>query len=201
MKFLNFIKTLKANVFSGLQKRQQLNTHPGKTLVKSARVNINISQTKQNAKTMALYEFGVGGNEIKVDASEAVNEIQPNKTLVVSQLTNDDPLQPEKVEGLKTVDEVFKHFKPSIEVAMEDAEGQTVHEELKFANLGDFTPKNITGQSSFLNALNLQHREYTEIAKQLRTNKVLQSMLANADSKEALIAALKEFAQQLESAK
>ena len=201
MKFFSFIKTLKAKLFSGLQKKKKVNKQSGNPAGKRSRVSINISQTKQNSKFMAMYEFGVGGNEVKVDASEAINEIQPNKSLVISQLTNEDPMQPETVEGLKTVDDVFKHFKPAIEVAMEDASGQTVHEELRFGNLGDFTPKNLTGQSAFLNSLNLQHREYTEIAKQLKTNKVLQSMLANADSKQALIAALKEFAQQLESTK
>ncbi len=73
---------------------------------------------------MAMYNYEVGGNEVKVDANEAINEIQANKTLLVSQLTHDEPIQPEIVPGLKTVEDVFRHFKPNIEIEMATAEGK-----------------------------------------------------------------------------
>ena len=59
---------------------------------------------------MAVYNYGVGGNEVKVDANEAIQNIQENRTLLVSQLTSDEPFIPEVVKGLKTVEDVFRHF-------------------------------------------------------------------------------------------
>lgn len=40
---------------------------------------------------MALYEYGVGGNEVKIDANEAIAEIPSNRTLLVQKLTEEAP--------------------------------------------------------------------------------------------------------------
>ncbi len=48
---------------------------------------------------------------------EGFVEISPNKTLFIQKLTNDDPVTPEIVEGLQTVEQVFNHFKPNCDVA------------------------------------------------------------------------------------
>ncbi len=37
-----------------------------------------------------MFNYGVGGNEVKVDANEAIQEIQENKSLIVSQLTTEE---------------------------------------------------------------------------------------------------------------
>jgi hypothetical protein len=166
---------------------------------------INKEQIKYNhqinIKPMAIFNYGVGGNEVKVDANEAINDIQHNKTLLVSQLTHEDPVQPENVKGLKTVEEVFKHFKPAVDVEMETADGQTVKENIKFNHLGDFTPKSLTKQSGFLNNLNIQQEQYGKIMKQLKVNKVLQSILANGETKNDMTEALKQMVQELENSK
>lgn len=148
---------------------------------------------------MAMYNYEVGGNEVKVDANEAINEIQANKTLLISQLTNEEPIQPEIVPGLKTVEDVFRHFKPNIEIEMASAQGETIRENLRFGKLDDFTPKGITRQSAFLNTLRIQQEQYTKIMKQLKSNKVLQSMLANPETKDAIINALKQVTSELEA--
>lgn len=150
---------------------------------------------------MSIYNYGIGGNEVKVDANEAIQEIQHNKTLLISQLTADDPTQPEAIYGLKTPEDVFKYFRPNIDVEMETADGQTVKENVRFQNLGDFTPKNLTQQSPFLSNLNIQQEQYAKIMKQLKSNKVLRSMLENAETKDAVLQALKNLAQELEVSK
>ncbi|HZH73492.1 MAG TPA: hypothetical protein VFD91_13425, partial [Mariniphaga sp.] len=111
------------------------------------KTEVNINNSSQNRKTMTMFNYGVGGNEVKVDANEAIQEIQENKTLLVSKLTTDDPVSPEITKGLKTVEDVFQHFKPSVAVDHETAEGETVSEEFAFNNLGDFTPKNLVQNS------------------------------------------------------
>lgn len=147
---------------------------------------------------MAMYNYGVGGNEIKVDANEAIQEIQENRSLIVSQLTSDETMVPEIVRGLKTVEDVFRHFEPAVSVQHETDEGTIVDEEFRFQTLGDFTPKNLTQNSAYLQQLSIEQEQYNKILRQLKNNKILRSMLENAQTKAAFIEVLKEVATELE---
>lgn len=178
-------------------KKQQNNVRHQTT----SETQIPIPKINLKTNTMSIYNYGIGGNEVKVDANEAIQEIQHNKTLLISQLTADDPTQPEAIYGLKTPEDVFKYFRPNIDVEMETTDGQTVKENVRFQNLGDFTPKNLTQQSPFLSNLNIQQEQYAKIMKQLKSNKVLRSMLENAETKDAVLQALKNLAQELEVSK
>lgn len=186
------------SVFTSKDKKQDRKKNKA-----SKQRNVQILNHTINLKTntMSMYNYGIGGNEVKVDANEAIQEIQPNKTMLVSHLTADVPAQPEAIYGLKTPEEVFKYFRPNIDVEMETADGQTTKENIKFQNLGDFTPKNITQQSPFLNNLSIQQEQYAKIMKQLKTNKVLRSMLENEETKDAVLETLKTLIQELESTK
>lgn len=48
---------------------------------------------------MDLGNYGIGGNEVKIDASEGIAEIPQNRTLLVEQLTKDEPVAPEVITG------------------------------------------------------------------------------------------------------
>lgn len=148
---------------------------------------------------MALLEYGIGGNEVRTDASEAIANIPENRSLIVEQLTADEPISPEAVKGLTTIEEVFKHFSPNIDVEFENELGEPVKENFKFNSVADFSCKNMTANSPFLNDLNMKKDFYEGLIKQLRSNKVLQRVLENADSKEAFIAALQELKTELET--
>ena len=50
---------------------------------------------------MAIYNYGIGGNEVKVDANESIAEIPSNRTLIVQKLTDEAPAAPESVYGLE----------------------------------------------------------------------------------------------------
>jgi|ERR1700754_326150 len=145
-----------------------------------------------------MFNYEIGGNEKKVDTSEAFGDIAPNKTLFIQKLTDNDPLRPEKVEGLKNVEEVFHHYKPKVNVALEKADGSNVNETLHFTNLSDFAAKNLVQQSSYLHKLNIQREMYQNIIKQLKTNKTLKSTLDNAETKQAFIDALKGIVKELD---
>lgn len=147
---------------------------------------------------MAMYNYGVGGNEVKVDANEAIQEIQENRSLIVSQLTSEETMIPEIVRGLKTVEDVFKHFQPAVSVQHETEDGTIVDEEFRFQNLGDFTPKNLTQNSNYLQQLSIEQEQYNKILRQLKNNKILRSMLENQQTKSAFIEVLKEVAKELE---
>lgn len=160
-----------------------------------------LNNQSQKREPMSMYNYGVGGNEKKVDANEAIQEIQENKTLLVSKLTNEEPLTPEIVKNLKTVEDVFEHYRPSISIDHETAEGETVKEEFNFKNLGDFSPKKLVENSDFLKTLSVEEEQYNNIIRQLRNNKVLNNMLTDEKSKGAFIQLLKEVAQELETNK
>ncbi len=146
-----------------------------------------------------LFEYGIGGNEVKPDASEAINAIPENRTLLCQKLTDDESLFPETVDGLSTVEAVFRHFKPNVDVSFEDHEGSSVQENLAFGNVGDFTVKKLTERSPFLVDLNMQQEQYSKITKQLKTNKVLRSMLENGETREAFVSVLQALIAELET--
>ena len=50
---------------------------------------------------------------------EGFVEISPNKTLFIQKLTNEDPIRPEIVENLGTVEAVFEHFQPNVDVELD----------------------------------------------------------------------------------
>lgn len=145
-----------------------------------------------------MFNYEIGGNEKKIDASEAFGDISPNKTLFVQKLTDNEPLRPEKVEGLKTVEEVFDHYKPNVSVALENKTGGIVTEKLDFHNLGDFSVKSLIQQSDYLRKLSIEREMYLNIMKQLKTNKALKATLDNEETKAAFIDALKNFVEELE---
>lgn len=149
---------------------------------------------------MAIFEYGIGGNEVKVDASESIAAIPENRTLLVEQLTADEPVNPEVVEGLTAIEQVFAHYKPQIDIEMENAEGQPVSENFRFASVGDFSVKNMTTQSKFLNGLSSEKDFYENMKKQLRSNKVLQRALENPETRQAFIASLEGVLAELQEA-
>ncbi|MBB1139382.1 hypothetical protein [Myroides sp. WP-1] len=164
------------------------------TFSKNKTVNSNLNKKKK----MTMFNYGVGGNEVKVDANEAIQEIQGNKSLLVAKLTTEDTVSPEIVTGLKTVEEVFNYYAPTMEVEHETPEGLTVKEEFRFKNLGDFTPKKMVENSPFLKGLKVDEEQYNKIVKQLRVNKVLRKMLEDDAAKSEFAETLRIIAKELE---
>ncbi|WP_374460078.1 hypothetical protein [Chryseobacterium taeanense] len=148
-----------------------------------------------------LSNKGIGGNEVPLDANEAIVEIPQNRTLFAQKLTADDPVRPELVEGLNTVEKVFEHYKPEVKADFEDANGTVKMETLKFKNLGDFGTKGITAQSSFLSGLETEKDQYQKIVKQLRTNKILKAALADPDARKTLYDIINVLIKELEENK
>jgi hypothetical protein len=148
-----------------------------------------------------MQSYGIGGQEVKGDASEAITEIPQNRTLFVEKLTSEAPIKPQIVGGLKNIDEVFEHFKPTLDVEYEDNEGVSREEKLKFNGLADFGTKGITNQSAFLQDLQVQKEQYQKIIKQLKSNKLLKKALDSSDTKEALLNSMYALIKELDEAK
>lgn len=141
--------------------------------------------------------YGIGGTEVKLDANEAIVEISHNRTLFAEKLTQQTPVKPEIVQGLTSVEDVFEHYKPTVNMLYHDADGRTIPENLEFHNLGDFGVKGITSQSKFLNDLSTEKEQYLRIMKHLKTNKILKAALADPAAREALLGSIRELLADL----
>jgi hypothetical protein len=146
----------------------------------------------------AMYSYGIGGQERKLDnASEAISDIPLNRTLLVQKLTTNTPLRPQVVEGLKTPEAVFAHFKPEVAVDFTDADGAIVPEKLQFASLGDFGKKGIIEQSDFLKSLAAETDDLNKLLRQLKSNKILKAALENPETKAAFLQAIQAMMDEL----
>jgi hypothetical protein len=142
--------------------------------------------------------YGIGGNEVKIDADESILEIPQNKTLIAQKLTTKTPTRPEIVTGLKNMDEVFEHFDPKIDVSFEDDKGQNVKEELVFRNLGNFSINGMIEQSPFLGDLKTKNEQYKKMIKQLKTNKILKLALQDPEAKNNIVNTLQSLIKEIE---
>ncbi|MFD3000329.1 hypothetical protein ACFS7Z_08155 [Pontibacter toksunensis] len=150
---------------------------------------------------MAVEKYSIGGTVLETEAFEAFADIPQNRVLLAEKFTADTPIKPEIVGGLTTIEQVFEHFKPQVEVEFETEEGTMRKETMRFKNLGDFGIKGITPQSRLLNELTLKREQYQKIIRQLKTNKLLKQALADKAYKENLIASLNALVQELEAAR
>lgn len=147
-----------------------------------------------------MFNYEIGGNEIKPMASEGIADIPFNRTLLALQLTDKEPVTPELVTGLKTVEDVFNRYQPNVDVEFEDENGTPVQENLKFGSIADFRAKALSMQSPYLRSLDGQYSEYTQISRRLKGHRILQTALDNPDAKAALVAALKSLVSELDAA-
>lgn len=150
---------------------------------------------------MAEFEYGIGGTERPVDASEAFADLPQNKTLMIQKLTADGAVKPQIAKGLTNVEAVFEHYKPNVDMEFQGEDGGTVKENLGFGNLGDFGAKGLTKKSTFLQGLNLKQNEMNKIVKQLRSNKRFVTAMQDPAAKAAFVEVLKELAAELDAAK
>jgi hypothetical protein len=144
--------------------------------------------------------YGIGGTEVKGDASEAISEIQQNRTLMIEKLTAEAPVKPQIVQGVTKIDEVFESFKPHVDLEFQDNEGVSRKETLKFGNLADFGVKGITAQSEFLQNLTMEKEQLQKVIKQLKSNKMMRKTIENKETKLALLNSIYAMIKELEQA-
>ena len=149
---------------------------------------------------MAIYDYGIGGNEVNVDANESIADIPSNRTLLVQKLTDEAPVSPETVYGLQTVEDVFEHFSPSVNVEMQDDNGEDVLETMRFKNLGDFNADKLKENSDFLSKLDVEKEQNIKIDRQLSSNKALLKALANPETRQAILDLLQSSLDEVNNA-
>jgi hypothetical protein len=138
---------------------------------------------------------------LEVETSDAIIEFPQNRTLLVEQLTDEAPAKAEVVKGLRTMEDVFRHYKPNVKLEFEDPTGQSKKETLQFNELRDFEKDGLMKNSEFLKDLGSEKENYLKIEKQLRANKVLREAISDADSKASLISSLQALLKEIQEAK
>lgn len=146
---------------------------------------------------MSMFNYGIGGNEVKVDANESILEIPSNRTLLIQKLTNEQPVGPEAVYDLQTVESVFEKYKPSVDFEFSTEEGSELNESMVFQNLGDFGAKSIKENSPFLNKLNTEKEQAYKIVRQLSSNRGLIKAIQDPAVKEAIIELLENAKNEI----
>lgn len=149
---------------------------------------------------MAPEKYNIGGTVAENEAFEAFADIPQNRVLLAEKLTDATPVKPVVVEGLTTIEQVFGHFQPTVDMDFSTEEGSTRQETLRFTTLGDFGIKGITAQSNFLNDLTLKREQYLKMIRQLKTNKLLKQALADPAAKQGLLDSLHALIRELEEA-
>lgn len=148
-----------------------------------------------------MFNYGIGGQERKSDGgSEGISEIPLNRTLLIEQLTFEPAFKPEIIENLKTIEEVFQHFQPEVEVDFTTEEGDEIKEKLRFQGLAHFGKQGIISQSNYLQSLHSQANDYHKLIKQLKSNKILKKVLESAESRTEYLSVLKALVNELEEA-
>ena len=147
-----------------------------------------------------MYNYDIGGQERKGEVNEGISEIPQNKTLVIEKLTDGPPLSPDIVPDLKNIKEVFEHYKPQKEVEFDTANGSSANEVLSFRSLADFGKTGIVNQSTYLNELNAQCDDLQKFVRQLKSNKILKTMLENKEAKASYLATIQALINELEQA-
>ncbi len=171
------------------------------TIIETENIINTQNQNTHLNNNNTMFNYGIGGQSVPQEASEAMADIAPNRSLFVQKLTEDDAIKPEVVYDLKTVEEVFEHFKPKVSVDFETADNNTKSETLHFGNVGDFGAKTIVEKSPFLQELAIKQEQYQKIIKQLKSNKLMGKVLEKPETKAAFVNALQLLINELDENK
>lgn len=145
-----------------------------------------------------MFNYDIGGQERKIEVNEGISDIPQNRTLLIEKLTDESPLSPQIIPDLKSINDVFAFFKPAKEVEFETADGAGRTEQLQFESLGNFGKQGITRQSTYLNELSHQCEDLQKFVKQLRTNKILRTLLENKEAKSAYLSCIQSLINEME---
>jgi Type VI secretion system, VipA, VC_A0107 or Hcp2 len=147
---------------------------------------------------MADNTFIRPGGNVDPDANKGYEKLEAlptSRPLYVSALSSNPDM--EKVTGLETMQSVFEHFQPQVDIEFETEDGAPESETLSFKSMKDFSPEGITEQSPFLKKVSNKAYNYDRFYKQLKSNRPLQKVLADPSSRAAYLNAMQELIKEL----
>ncbi len=138
-----------------------------------------------------LYGHRIGANVHEAEAPTGVKLVPDNKTLIAMPFNDehDEEIDPKRLKSLK---EIFAHYKPSREVVLKKEDGESEEKIFQFKNMKDFTKDGIIEQSEVLQELQEKEAIYSRFYDVLQNNDSLRQILGNPENK-------KEFQELLET--
>lgn len=140
------------------------------------------------------------------ESNAKVTPLDNNKSIIIDQYTSDVEVgNSELFEGAKTMQDVFNHFKPSVNVEFEDEQGGIVSEQLHFNEMRDFEANggkgNLVTNSPFLSGAKSKVDVSAKIRKQIEQNRRLRDILKDAEGKAELKELLEALLQEIKEQK
>lgn len=112
-----------------------------------------------------------------------------NRVLYADQFTGfaPDTAEEREVFSPSTIDDVFDHYRPSIErVFLTNEEGEFFYEDFAFGSLSDFEDEKLIAQSEVLSNSVYKKETYYSIIRCLERNRDLRKLMSDKEGKEAL---------------
>ena len=110
---------------------------------------------------------------------EDIEKFPQNRTLYVDQFSEDGPYGDldRTVFQAQNLEEVFAHYRPSVDIELLTEEGGVVTEHFTMLSIDDFEDEHLMAQSETLQAATLRMETYNNIICQLERNKNLRDTL------------------------
>ena len=146
------------------------------------------------AKT--LYGHRIGATVQEAEAPQGVKLVPDNKTLMAMAFNDehDDEVAPIRLKSMK---EIFAHYKPSREMIFDTADDESEEITIKFNSLKDFTKNGIIEQSKTLQDLEEQEVIYSKFTDVLQNNDKLKTVLGNDEHKKEFLELLETLIEEL----
>ena len=140
------------------------------------------------------------------ESNAKVTPLDNNKSIIIDQYTSDVEVgNSELFENPKTMQDVFNHFKPTVNVEFEDEQGGIVSEQLHFNEMRDFEANggkgNLVTNSPFLSGAKSKVDVSAKIRKQIEQNRRLRDILKDAEGKAELKELLETLLQEIKEQK
>ncbi len=148
----------------------------------------------------SLYGHRIGADVKEQEAAQGVKLVPDNKTLIAMPFNDehDDEVNPTRLKSMK---EIFGHYKPNREVVLKKANDESVEKVLHFNNLKDFTKDGIIAQSPVLQELEEQEKVYAKLGDVLQNNDTLKTVLNNEEDKKEFLELLDTLILELNESK
>ena len=107
---------------------------------------------------------------------------------------HDEDIEPVRLKSMK---EIFAHYKPSREIVLNTVDGDSEEKVFKFNDLKDFSKDGIIEQSELLQDMQESEDVYSRMSDVLQNNDKLRVVLGNDDSKKEFIELLSTLIEEL----
>lgn len=112
-----------------------------------------------------------------------------NRVLYADQFTGfpPDTVEERAVFSPSTIDDVFDHYRPSVErIFLTNEEGEFFYEDFSFGSINDFEDEKLIAQSEVLSNSVYKKETYYSIIRSLERNRDLRKLMSDKEGKEAL---------------